>query len=130
MTKLLENGIYGIGTVRANSKHMPSLKEDKRMKRDDYNWQACQTFSATKWMDNKSAILFFNYHDPRVVRDLDRRVKGSKDKVMVSCPTVIYEYNQYMGGFDLSDQMKVSYQVDRRSKFRFYLRIFFRFSRY
>ena len=32
-----------------------------------------------------------------------------------------------MGGVDLCDQMKVSYQVDRRSKFRFYLRIFFDF---
>ena len=32
-----------------------------------------------------------------------------------------------MGGDDLSDQMKVSYQVDRRRKFRFYLIIFFDF---
>ena len=29
MVKLLENGIYGIGTKRANRKHMPSLKQDK-----------------------------------------------------------------------------------------------------
>ena len=32
-----------------------------------------------------------------------------------------------MGGVDLSDQMKVTYEVDRRSKFRFYLRVFFDF---
>ena len=32
-----------------------------------------------------------------------------------------------MGGVDLCDEMKVSYQVDRRSKLRFYLRIFFDF---
>ena len=32
-----------------------------------------------------------------------------------------------MGGVDLSDQMKVTYEVDRRSKFHFYLRIFFDF---
>ena len=32
-----------------------------------------------------------------------------------------------MGGVDLSDQIKVTYEVDRRSKFRFYLRIFFNF---
>ena len=32
-----------------------------------------------------------------------------------------------MGGADLSDQMKVSYQVDRKSKFRFYMRILFNF---
>ena len=32
-----------------------------------------------------------------------------------------------MRGVDLSDQMKVTYEVDRRSKFRFYLRVFFDF---
>ena len=32
-----------------------------------------------------------------------------------------------MGGVDLSDQMKVTYEVDRRSKFRFYLRVFLNF---
>ena len=30
-----------------------------------------------------------------------------------------------MGGVDLSDQMKVTDEVDRRSKFRFYLCAFF-----
>ena len=128
MAKLLENDIYGIGTVRANRKHMPSLKPDKQMKkRGEHDWQACQTLSATKWMDNKPVILLSNYYDPRVVKNIERRVKGLKDKVKVSCPTVIYEYNQFMGGVDLCDQMKVSYQVDRKSKFRFYLRIFFDF---
>ena len=32
-----------------------------------------------------------------------------------------------MGSVDLSDQMKVTYEVDRPSKFRFYLRVFFDF---
>ena len=54
-------------------------------------------------------------------------VKGSKDKVKVTCPLVIQEYNQFMGGVSLSDEMKVTYEVDRRSKFRFYLCIFFNF---
>ena len=71
MAKLLENGIYGIGTVRANRKHMPTLKQDKQMKRGEHDWQACQSLSATKWMDNKSVILLSNYHDPRSIRDID-----------------------------------------------------------
>ena len=54
-------------------------------------------------------------------------VKDSKDKVKVSCPSVIEEYNQFMEGVDLSDQMKVTYEVGRRSKSRFYLRVFFDF---
>ena len=54
MAKLLENGIYGTGTVRVNRKHMPSLKRDK------YSWQACQILSATKWANNKSIIFLSN----------------------------------------------------------------------
>ena len=72
-------------------------------------------------------ILLSNYHNPSVVQEINRRVKGSKEKVKVSCPAVIREYNTYMGGVDLCDQMKVSYKVDRRSKVRFYLRVFFDF---
>ena len=30
-----------------------------------------------------------------------------------------------MGGVDLSDQIKVTYEVDRRGKFRFYFLVFF-----
>ena len=54
IAKLLQNGIYGIGTVRVNRKHMPSLKRDKQ------SCQACQILSATKWTDNKSVILLSN----------------------------------------------------------------------
>jgi len=88
-------------------------------------WLASNGISATKWMDNKSVFLLSNYQNPRAAHDIERRVKGSKNKVKVSCPTVVHEYHQYMGGVYLIDQMKVTYQVDRRSKTRFYLRIFF-----
>ena len=36
MAKLLENGINGIGTVRANRKDRPSLKQDKYMKHSEH----------------------------------------------------------------------------------------------
>ena len=38
------------------------------------------------------------------------------------------QIREYMGGVDLSNQIKVSYQVHKRSKFRFHLRIFLIFS--
>ena len=55
--KLFEDGIYATGTVRSNRKHMPTLKADKQMKRDEHDWLACDTISTTKWMDNRSVIL-------------------------------------------------------------------------
>ena len=54
-----------------------------------------------------------------------RRQKGAAEKISIRCPNVIAEYNKAMGGVDLLDQRKSYYEVDRKSKFRFYLRIFF-----
>ena len=120
-------GIYATGTVRANRKNMPVLKYGKEMKRGKHDWFSSNYLSAIKWMDNKSVILLSNYFNPKETQQIERRVKGSKDKVKVTCPSVIQECNQFMGGVDLSDQMKVTYEVDRWSKFRFYLRVFFDF---
>lgn len=78
-------------------------------------------------MDNKSMILWSNYQDPRAVHYIERWIKRSKDKLKVSCLTVIYEYNQYMGGIDLLYHMKVSYGVDQRNKLRFYMQVLFDF---
>ena len=127
LVKPLEMGIYATGTVRANRKNMPVLKHDKETKRGEHDWFSSNHLSAIKWMDNMSVILLFNYFNPKEKQQIERRVKGSQDKVKVTCPSGIQEYNQFMGGLDLSNQMKVIYEVDRRSKFRFYLRVFFDF---
>ena len=70
-------------------------------------------------MDLQQIRHLFILHDSRVAKDIVRRVDRSKDKVNGSCPTVICEYNQYMGGVDLSDHMKFSCQIGRRRTFRF-----------
>ena len=63
-------------------------------------------------MNGHPVSLLSNYHNPSVVQEINRRVNGSKEKAKVSCPAVIREYSTYMGGVDLCDQMKVSYEVD------------------
>ena len=127
LVKLLEMGIYATGNVRANQKNMPVLKHGKEMKHSEHDWFSSNHLSAKKWMDNKSVMLLSNYSNPKETQLIESRVKGSKEKVKVTCPSVIQEYNQFMGGIDLSDQMKVTYEVGRRSKFCFYLRVFFNF---
>ena len=70
------------------------------------------------WMDNKSIMLQSNNSHPRAVQDIGRREKGLKDETNSSCSTVTSEYTPLHGRSQFfSDQMKVSYQVDRSSKF-------------
>ena len=123
-------GIYATGTVRANRKNMPVLKHDKEMKRGEDDWFSSNHLSAINWMDNQSVILLSNYFNPKETQQIEHRVKGSKDKVKVTCSSVIQEYNQFMGGVGLRDKTKVTNEVDRQSKFRFYLRVFFNFLGY
>ena len=78
------------------------------MKCGKHDWFSSNDLSAINWMDNKSVILLSNYFNAKETQQIERRVKGSKDKV--TCPSVIQEYNQLMGGIDLSDQMKVTYE--------------------
>ena len=59
------------------------------------------------------------------ISTVQRRLKGSSSKIPVNCPHGIKLYNSKMGGVDLMDQLKSAYQLDRRSNFRFYLRLFF-----
>ena len=80
LVKLLEMGIYATGTVRANRKNMPVLKHDKEMKHGKHDWFSSNHLSAIKWMDNKSVTLLSKYFNPKETQQIERRVKGSKDK--------------------------------------------------
>ena len=53
--------------------------------------------------------------------------KGSNEKEAVTSPNVVRRYNSHMGGVDLMDQKKVTYQFDHRSKSKYYLRIVYDF---
>ena len=46
-------------------------------------------------------------------------------KIPVNCPNDIKLWNRKMGGVDLMNQLKSAYQLDWRSKFRFYHHLFF-----
>ena len=56
---------------------------------------------------------------------LGRRLKSSSSKIPVNFPNVVKLHNSKMGAVDFMDRLKSAYQLDRRSKFRFDLRLFF-----
>ena len=99
------------------------MKKDKGMKRGDYqyNYKAC-----IKWYDNKSVMLLGSHlEEITSISIVQRRLMGSPSKIPVNCPNGIKLYNSKMGGVDLMDQLKSAYQLDQKSKFRFYLRLLF-----
>ena len=54
-----------------------------------------------------------------------RRTKDTATKTPVSCSNIMKMYSASMGGIDVMDQKTAAYRLNRESKFRFYLRMFF-----
>ena len=79
----------------------------------------------TKWLDNRPVHMISNFLAVDPKHEMKRRFRGSREKITISCPIVIQKYNEYMGGVDIMDQKKVSYQFDHRSKIKYYLRVVF-----
>lgn len=124
--RLIEQNTKACGTVRTNRKHLPkTAPSDKTMKRGDIYTTSYHGISYVKWMDNKGVHLLTNYLSPVETDIVKRRKAGSADKIDVRCPKIVLHYNKNMGGVDLMDQRKVSYEIDRRSKIKYYLRLFF-----
>ena len=113
MQTLYQRGIYGIGTVRKDRKHMPSVVPDKAMKRGDHEFQYSDKAISCKWFDNRAVhLLGSNVEGFGAVSVVSRRQKGAATKVNVSCSTMVKIYNYGMGGVDLMDQYTTAYRLD------------------
>lgn len=82
---------------------------------------SCSGISFYKWMDNKAICLASNYHggESTTVARRDRNANLKN----VNCPTVVKDYNSFMGGVDHADQLRSAYGLDRKSK-KWWHRIF------
>ena len=104
INKLLEENIYAIETVRSNRKHMPKLKDDKKMVRGDSDFQFPKNVICCKWFDNKPVLLLAtNIEGMDGTSNVMRRTNGSATKTPVSSPNIIKMYNASMGGADVID---------------------------
>ena len=106
---------------------MPQMQANSAMKRGDYEFKYSKNLACVvRWFDNRAVLLLdSNYEGIDEVTTASRRLKGSATKVLIDCPNMVKLYNSGMGRVDLVEQKTASYNLDRKSKFRFYLRIFF-----
>ena len=118
---LLQKRIYCAGTVRTNRKLLPKkeVTADKDMKRGEVASYEASGITYVKWMDKKPVRMLSNFLSAHPLHEVKRRKKGSKEHEKVCCP------NDLMGGIDLMDQKKVTYQFKHRSKFKYCLRVVF-----
>jgi len=124
--KSQQQQIYLCGTARTDRKHMPkNLKQDKDLKRGASQMLSANGITCVKWMDNRSVVMLSNFLNSTESLTVSRRQQKSAEKIQIPCPEIIIAYNKFMGGVDLMDQKKITYEIDRKAKIKYYLRIFF-----
>lgn len=127
-TKLLQQlklqKTLACGTVRINRKGLPKkMMLDKEMKRGMSDSKfLVDGISFFKWMDNKPVHLISNFHGSEITSVKRKAKDGSA--VTVPCPSVVSDYNKYMGGVDHADRLRALYNIDRKSP-KWWHRLFF-----
>lgn len=114
LEKLKNEGTLACGTIRAQRKGMPSLQDEKKLKRGEFDFRIANGVGVFKWKDTKGVLLASNYHGSETTSVKRRAKDGSK--LDVACPEVVKDYNSYMGGVDHADRLRMAYGVSRRSK--------------
>ena len=94
---------------------------DKDLKKEgrgsfDYRTNMNSTLHVVKWHDNKAVTVASTFGRIGASSTKKRWDSKSKDHVDVSYPDMIRDYNQSMGGVDLSDMLIALYHVDIQTR--------------
>lgn len=119
-------GVKCIGTVRPNRTGGAPLMADKDLMkkgRGAYDYRASEGVLAIKWFDNKCVNLLSNVCGIMPSSTVQRWSKECRTKIAIPCPSLIYAYNEHMGGIDLSDMLVHLYKTPAKSR-RWYVALF------
>nr|XP_039248220.1 piggyBac transposable element-derived protein 4-like [Styela clava] len=131
---LLERGVYACGTMRPNRKEFPKdllINDANKTQRGFSDWRTSGELLAQSWLDNKAVYFLSTIHSPQYPSNYTgRRIVHRKGKrnsatpyVQLKCPPLLKDYNSYMGGVDLADQMRKYHNMTRKSNV-WYRRVF------
>ena len=114
---LLARSTYCVGTTKTNRKDFPvQLIPEKTM---DPGFATAGQLTAVWWRDRRDVYALSTMHDKSV--NVLKRPKGSREKL--PCPSIIDDYNQYMGGVDFIDQHLFYYTMTRRCSLKWWKKV-------
>nr|XP_023699516.1 piggyBac transposable element-derived protein 4-like [Paramormyrops kingsleyae] len=120
------------GTYRENRKDCPRSAVNaltKESPRGTYRWMRDGPLLFVKWKDTREVSICSTIHTAYAGDVVQRKVK-SREGVWTTesfpCPSPVMEYNKYMGGVDLSDQL-IQYYTTQRKRMKWYMKLFLHF---
>ncbi|XP_062620039.1 piggyBac transposable element-derived protein 4-like [Saccostrea cucullata] len=116
-------GILACGTVRSNRKGLPKELLPARINLEKHVYKVDQNDSLTfcVWKDTKPVLVLSNFHDSQHTGQVTRQAATD---TIVEVPCLLSDYQKYMKGVHLCDQMIGYYILHHRSK-KWWRRIFF-----
>ncbi len=131
INQLSKRGIHSLATVRRNRLHNAQLPKEKVIMSLDRgsSFEMVTKIDTTEivsvsWRDTKIVNLVSNFVGTNPMQTVERFDKKSKKKITVDCPSIVKQYNSYMGGVDFLDSMIGRNKIKIRSK-KWYMRIYF-----
>ena len=108
------SGLYACGTLRSNRKGFPEdLKpflKGKQQKLGESVVRQNGNSTVCVWQDNKPVTILATNSDPTKEETVKRKNKDGTTRE-VPCPQATRLYNMFMGGVDLSDQLRGYYHL-------------------
>ncbi|CAK1554360.1 unnamed protein product [Leptosia nina] len=118
MRHLKELGYYATGTLRANRTENCPVKDVKQFKKEargHYDYRVADDVFVCRWNDNNVVTVATNFEN-LAITSATRWSNEEKAKVQVPQPSLISNYNKYMGGVDKCDQAVANLRTRMRIK--------------
>lgn len=109
--ELYAEDTLAVGTVRVNRKEMPTVFKLK-LKKGEARYRQRNNLMAVKWADKRDVTMLSTKHEATF------SVPGKVDRAtgeLFAIPSCILDYNKYMGGVDMADQMGKYYTITRKT---------------
>ncbi|XP_033760410.1 piggyBac transposable element-derived protein 1-like [Pecten maximus] len=123
-TRLLQDGIYACGTVRATRQGYPKeLQKGCVKKKGDHLSMQKGPLSTSAWFDNKQVNFLYTNVDATKLSEVSRKKKDGTTHVSLA-PEAVQLYGSRMNAVDRADQLRMQYSCSRKSlkwwKYLFY----------
>lgn len=126
--EMTRQGFGAVGTFRSNRVRELPQNMSSREPRGSFNCfskenEVGDLFSVTQVKDNNIVTIGTNIISSSPLKELNRYSKEQKKKISIPFPSILSNYNSFMGGTDKLDQFISNYRVSVRRK-KYYMAIF------
>ncbi|RVE41088.1 hypothetical protein evm_014261, partial [Chilo suppressalis] len=116
------NGTDCVGTLRPNRRDVPVLIREAPLKRGEMVARHSGDVSVLAWQDKNRVTMISTCHGSATA--LPRVPSRPLSRVVPFKPQVVLDYNKFMGGVDLKDQMLEPYLLERKRCAKWHMKLF------